>query len=118
MGHAKDYVEAMWLMLKQKKPEDYVISTGKQFSVKYFATLVLKELDIKHKWVGSGTNERCINNKNETIIEVNKKYFRPLEVDTLLGDSSKARKKLKWKPKSNIHHLVNEMVQTELKNHE
>ncbi len=117
-GHAKDYVEAMWLMLKQKTPEDYVISTGKQYSVKYFATLVLKELDIKHKWVGSGIKERCINDKNETIIEVNKKYFRPLEVDTLLGDSRKARKKLKWKPRFNIHQLVNEMVQSELKIHE
>ena len=117
-GHAKDYVEAMWLMLKQKKPEDYVISTGKQYSVKHFATLVLKELDIKHKWLGSGIKERCVNEKNETIIEVNKKYFRPLEVDTLLGDSSKARKKLLWKPKLSIHQLVNEMVQSELKIHE
>ena len=117
-GHAKDYVEAMWLMLKQKKPEDYVISTGKQYSVKHFATLVLKELDIKHKWLGSGIKERCVNEKNETIIEVNKKYFRPLEVDTLLGDSTKARKKLSWKPRLNIHQLVNEMVQSELKIHE
>tara|TARA_Y100000591_G_scaffold73149_1_gene60796 strand:+ start:195 stop:1232 length:1038 start_codon:yes stop_codon:yes gene_type:complete len=117
-GHAKDYVEAMWLMLKQKKPEDYVISTGKQYSVKHFATLVLKELEIKHKWLGSGIKERCVNEKNETIIEVNKKYFRPLEVDTLLGDSTKARKKLSWKPRLNIHQLVNEMVQSELKIHE
>ena len=108
----------MWLMLKQKKPEDYVISTGKQYSVKHFATLVLKELDIKHKWLGSGIKERCVNEKNETIIEVNKKYFRPLEVDTLLGDSTKARKKLSWKPRLNIHQLVNEMVQSELKIHE
>ena len=117
-GHAKDYVEAMWLMLKQKKPEDYVISTGKQYSVKHFATLVLKELEIKHKWLGSGIKERCVNENNETIIEVNKKYFRPLEVDTLLGDSTKARKKLSWKPRLNIHQLVNEMVQSELKIHE
>ena len=91
-GHAKDYVEAMWLMLKQKKAEDYVISTGKQYSVKYFATLVLKKLNIKHKWVGTGINEKCINDKNEIIIEINKKYFRPLEVDTLLGDSEKQEK--------------------------
>tara|TARA_B100001063_G_scaffold246312_1_gene284941 strand:+ start:1109 stop:2146 length:1038 start_codon:yes stop_codon:yes gene_type:complete len=117
-GHARDYVKAMWLMLKQKKPEDYVISTGKQYSVKYFATLVLRELDIKHKWVGSGIKEKCVNSKNETIIEINKKYFRPLEVDTLLGDSTKAKKKLKWKPNLNIHELVNEMVQSELKIHE
>ena len=105
-------------MLKQKKAEDYVISTGKQYSVKYFATLVLKKLNIKHKWVGTGINEKCINDKNEIIIEINKKYFRPLEVDTLLGDSRKARKKLKWKPKFNIHDLVNEMVQSELQIHE
>ena len=117
-GHAKDYVEAMWLMLRQKKAEDYVISTGKQYSVKYFATLVLKELNIKHKWVGTGINEKCLNDKNEIIIEVNKKYFRPLEVDTLLGDSRKARKNLNWKPKLNIHDLVNEMVQSELQIHE
>ena len=117
-GHAKDYVEAMWLMLKQKKPEDFVISTGKQYSVKHFATLVLNELNIKHKWVGSGIKEKCINDKNESIIEINKKYFRPLEVDTLLGDSRKAKKKLKWKPKFNIKQLVNEMVQSELQIHE
>ena len=117
-GHAKDYVEAMWLMLKQKKAEDYVISTGKQYSVKYFATLVLKRLNIKHKWVGTGINEKCINDKKEILIEINKKYFRPLEVDTLLGDSRKARKNLKWKPKFNIHDLVNEMVQSELQIHE
>ncbi len=117
-GHAKDYVEAMWLMLKQKTAEDYVISTGKQYSVKHFASLVLKELDIKHKWVGNGAKEKCVNDKNETIIEINKKYFRPLEVDTLLGDSTKARKKLNWKPKFNIHNLVSEMVQSELKIHE
>jgi GDPmannose 4,6-dehydratase len=108
----------MWLMLKQKKPEDFVISTGKQYSVKYFATLVLNELNIKHKWVGSGIKEKCINDKNESIIEINKKYFRPLEVDTLLGDSRKAKKKLKWKPKFNIKQLVNEMVQSELQIHE
>ena len=117
-GHAKDYVEAMWLMLKQKKADDYVISTGKQFSVKYFATLVLKRLNIKHKWVGTGINEKCINDKKETIIEINKKYFRPLEVDTLLGDSRKARKNLRWKPKFSINDLVNEMVQSELQIHE
>tara|TARA_B100001057_G_scaffold476895_1_gene545475 strand:- start:1959 stop:2996 length:1038 start_codon:yes stop_codon:yes gene_type:complete len=117
-GHAKDYVEAMWLMLKQKKPEDFVISTGKQYSVKHFATLVLNELNIKHKWVGSSIKEKCVNDKNEPIIEINKKYFRPLEVDTLLGDSRKAKKKLKWKPKFNIKQLVNEMVQSELQIHE
>jgi GDPmannose 4,6-dehydratase len=117
-GHAKDYVEAMWLMLQQKKPQDFVIATGKQYSVKYFATAVLKELGIKHKWVGEGINEKCLDTKNRSIIEVNKKYFRPLEVDTLLGNSRKAKNILKWSPKTSIKELVREMINSELKNHE
>ena len=117
-GHAKDYVEAMWLMLQQKKPQDFVIATGKQYSVKYFATAVLKELGIKHKWTGEGINEKCLDTKNRTIIEVNKKYFRPLEVDTLLGNSRKAKNILKWFPKTSIKELVREMVNSELNNHE
>ena len=115
-GHAKDYVEAMWKMLQKKIPEDYVIATGKQYTVKQFATLVLKELNIKHKWLGKGIKQRCMTSNNKEIIKVDKKYFRPLEVDTLLGDSKKARKKLNWKPKYNINKLVKEMVIKELKN--
>ena len=114
-GHAKDYVEAMWKMLQRKKPKDYVISTGKQYSVKDFINLSLKELKIKYYWKGKGINEKCYNDKGNCIIECDKEYFRPLEVDTLLGNSSKARKELNWKPKFNITDLVKEMVKEELK---
>ena len=115
-GHARDYVEAMWKMLQKKKPKDYVISSGKQYSVKDFVNLSLKELNIKHYWKGKGINEKCYNDKGNCIIECDKEYFRPLEVDTLLGNSSKARKELKWKPKFNIRDLVKEMVKIEMKN--
>ena len=109
-GHAKDYVHAMWKMMQKKTPRDYVIATGKQYSVKEFTNLVLKELKIKFKWIGKGINSKCYNDLGKCIIECDKKYFRPLEVDTLLGDSSKARKELKWKPKYKINDLVKEMV--------
>ena len=115
-GHAKDYVVAMWKMLQRKKPQDYVISTGKQYSVKDFINLSLKELKLKYYWKGKGINEKCYNDKGDCIIECDKEYFRPLEVDTLLGNSSKARKELNWKPKFNITDLVKEMVKEELKN--
>ncbi len=115
-GHASDYVEAMWKMLQNKTPQDYVISTGKQYSVRDFINLSLKELNMKYFWKGKGINEKCYDDKGNSIIECDKEYFRPLEVDTLLGDSSKARKELDWKPKYNITKLVKEMVITELKN--
>ncbi len=114
-GHARDYVLAMWKMLQMKKPDDYVISTGKQYSIKDFANLVMLELGIKFSWRGKGINAKCYDNNGNCIIECDKAYFRPLEVDTLLGDSSKARKILKWKPKTNIKELVKEMVKVELK---
>ena len=109
-GHAKDYVQAMWKMMQKKTPSDYVIATGKQYSVKEFTNLVLKELKIPFKWKGKGINSKCFNDLGKCIIECDKKYFRPLEVDTLLGDSRKARKELKWKPKYKINDLVKEMV--------
>jgi len=115
-GHARDYVEAMWKMLQRKKPQDYVISTGKQYSVKDFINLSLKELNIKYYWKGKGINQKCYNDKGNCIIECDKEYFRPLEVDTLLGDSRKARKELNWRPKFNIAKLVKEMVTAELRN--
>ena len=115
-GHAKDYVEAMWKMLQQKKPHDYVISTGKQYSVKDFVNLVLKQLNIKYYWVGSGIKTKCYDEQDNCIIECDKTYFRPLEVDTLLGSSKKAQKELNWKPKYNIKDLVKEMVNVELTN--
>ena len=99
-GHARDYVEAMWKMLQKKTPSDYVISTGKQYTVKQFVNFVLKELNIKFKWRGKGINEKCYDKDENCIVSCDKEYFRPLEVDTLLGDSKKARIELKWKPKN------------------
>ena len=113
-GHAKDYVEAMWKMLQKKTPSDYVISTGKQHTVKEFVNLVLNELNIKYYWRGKGSKSKCFDKNANCIIECDKEYFRPLEVDTLLGNSKKARKELKWKPKTNIKTLVKEMVNCEL----
>jgi len=113
-GHAKDYVEAMWKMLQKKNPSDYVIATGKQFTVKQFVNFVLKELHMKYKWKGKGFGSKCYFN-NKCIVECDKEYYRPLEVDTLLGDSRKARRELNWKPKISIKKLVSEMVQAELK---
>ena len=104
-GHAKDYVEAMWKMLQKKTPSDYV---------KEFVNLVLNELNIKYYWRGKGSKSKCFDKNANCIIECDKEYFRPLEVDTLLGDSKKARKELKWKPKTNIKTLVKEMVNSEL----
>mgnify|MGYP001230992816 CR=1 FL=1 len=113
-GHARDYVEAMWKMMQQKKPSDYVIATGNNYTVRQFVNLVLKELKIPFKWKGKGTKEKCHSN-NKVIVEIDKTYFRPLEVETLLGDASKAKKELNWKPKTNINGLVKEMVNYELK---
>ena len=113
-GHAKDYVEAMWKMLQNKTPRDYVISTGKQYTVKNFINLALKELDIKFYWKGKGINEKCYDDKGNCFIECDREYFRPLEVDTLIGNSNKARKELGWKPKYNITQLIKEMISFEL----
>ena len=114
-GHAKEYVEAMWLMLRQKKPEDFVISTGKQISVKNFVNLTLKQLNIKVTWRGKGINEKAYDLNGKVIIACDKAYYRPLEVNTLLGDSKKAFKKLKWKPKIKVDNLIKEMIVEEMK---
>ena len=114
-GHAADYVEAQWLILQQKKPDDFVIATGKQFSVKHFINIVAKELKMKITWRGTGINEKAYDKKNNVIIECSKKYFRPSEVQTLLGSPLKARKILKWKPKISIEALAKEMAQNDLK---
>ena len=113
-GHAKDYVEAMWKMMQKKKPSDYVIATGRQYTVKQFVDLTLNQLGIEHYWKGSGVNTKCIDMSGRCIVQCDKEYFRPLEVDTLLGDPTKAMKELKWKPKINIHMLVKEMVDSEI----
>ncbi len=114
-GHAKDYVEAQWLILQQKKPDDYVIATGKQYSVKYFINLVAKVLNMKIRWKGKGINEKAYDENDKLIVECSKKYYRPTEVDTLLGNPSKARRLLKWKPKVSINELAREMVEEDLK---
>ena len=114
-GHAKDYVVAMWQMLQKKTPDDYIISTGKQYSVKQFVNLVLEELKIKFYWKGQGIKSKCCTNDGKVIVECDKQYYRPLEVDTLLGDARKAKKELNWKPETNIRSLVKEMVIEELK---
>ncbi len=115
-GHAKDYVEAMWKILQQKKPEDFVIATGKQYNIRQFVNMVAEELSMKIKWRGKGKKEKCYDlNTKKIIIECDKSYFRPLDVNTLLGDAKKARIKLKWKPKINIKNLIKEMVEDEVK---
>ena len=115
-GHAKDYVEGMWQILQQKNPDDYVLATGKQYSIRQFVNMVCKKLDMKISWKGKGINEKCYDNtKKKTIIELDKTYIRPLDVQTLLGDAKKASKILKWKPKINIHNLIDEMINFELK---
>ena len=113
-GHAKDYVEAQWLMLQQKTPDDFVIATGKNYSVKYFINIVAKELNMKISWRGKGIKEKAYDKNNNIIIECNKKYFRPSEVQTLLGNPLKAKKILKWQPKISIKQLAKEMVQNDL----
>ena len=114
-GHAKDYVIAQWLMMQSKTPRDYVIATGKQFSVRDLIDITCKILKIDHKWYGKGLNEKVINVKTKkNIVEVSKKYFRPNEVDDLLGDPSKAMKELKWKPKYNFQKLIKEMINIEI----
>ena len=114
-GHAKDYVEAMWKMMQLKKPDDFVISTGKQYSVRDFVNSSAKYLGIKIKWTGKGINEKGINKKNgKVLIRVGKRYFRPTEVETLLGNSKKAKKILNWKPKISFNQIVKEMVFNDL----
>jgi GDPmannose 4,6-dehydratase len=108
-GHAKDYVVAMWKMLQMKKPDDYVIATGQQHSVKEFINFTAKELGIVIQWKGRGINEKGYWN-NKCIIEIDKEYLRPTEVNSLKGDSSKARRILGWKPNTNIKSLIKEMI--------
>jgi len=113
-GHARDYVEAMWLMLQQKKPIDLVISTGKQSTVKNFVNKVSKKLNMKLSWKGKGISEKAVDQNGKTIVACDKNYYRPLEVNNLLGDSRKARKLLNWKPKTGLDDLISEMVNLEL----
>ena len=115
-GHARDYCLAMWKILQQKKPDDYVIATGKQYSIKQFINITAKKIGLKIFWKGKALNEKAYNEKGIPIIECDKNYFRPLDVNTLLGDAKKARKILKWKPRENLNSLIDEMINSEYKN--
>ena len=116
-GHAEDYAEAMWKMMQLKSPDDFVIATGKQYSVRDFVNISAKNLGILIKWVGKGINEKGIEKKTgKTIVRVGKRYFRPTEVDTLLGDARKAKKILKWKPKITFNQMVKEMIESDYNN--
>ena len=114
-GHAKDYVEMQWLMLQQEQPEDYVIATGQQQSVRDFVNAAAAELGTKIRWEGTGVEEKGYDEKGNCIVAVDARYFRPTEVETLLGDPSKAKNKLGWVPKVTFKELVAEMVREDLK---
>ena len=112
-GHAKDYVEMQWLMLQQQSPDDFVIATGIQYSVREFIEKAATLLDMKITWVGSGVDETGVLDNGKVIVRIDPKYFRPTEVETLLGDATKAQKNLGWKPKITFDELVNEMVSSD-----
>ena len=114
-GHAKDYVEAQWLMLQQPNAEDYVIATGRQFSVRHFVDAAASKLGIDITWEGEGLKEQGCDQHGKNIVRVDSRYFRPTEVEALLGDSSKARHKLDWEPRISFEELVAEMVREDLK---
>lgn len=115
-GYAKDYIEAMWLMLQQDKPDDFILSTGELHSVREFIELAFKEVNIDITWQGQGINEIGLNDKTgKILVTVEPRYFRPIETETLLGNSSKAYKTFGWKPKTNFKELVRIMVQSDLK---
>lgn len=117
-GHAKDYVEMQWLMLQQEVPEDFVIATGVQYSVRDFVNVAAKELGIQITWQGQGAEETGTDQNGKVIVEVDPRYFRPTEVETLLGDPSKAKEKLGWTPQTSFEELVSEMVREDLKSAE
>ena len=117
-GHAKDYVEMQWLMLQQEQPEDFVIATGVQYSVRDFVNAAAKELGIQITWKGQGVEETGTDQNGKVIVKVDPRYFRPTEVETLLGDPTKAKEKLGWTPKITFDELVSEMVREDLKSAE
>ena len=114
-GHARDYIEMQWLMLQQEKPEDFVIATGVQYSVRDFVDAAAAEIGIVVTWRGSGVDEKGYDAQGNCIVQVDPRYFRPTEVETLLGDATKAREKLGWTPKISFAELVAEMVREDLK---
>ena len=117
-GHAKDYVEMQWLMLQQEKPEDFVIASGVQYSVRQFVEAAAQELGMSTKWQGSGVEEKGCDAAGKCIVQVDTRYFRPTEVETLLGDATKAKEKLGWTTKITFHEMVAEMVREDLKSAE
>ena len=114
-GHARDYVEAMWLMLQQDEPDDYVIATGEQHSVREFVELAAAELGWRITWKGEGVEEKGYAQDGRCIVAVDPRYFRPAEVDSLCGDPSRAREKLGWQPKTSLGELVHEMVEADFR---
>ncbi len=114
-GHARDYVEMQWLMLQQEQPEDYVISTGEQHSVREFITVAAEMLQMDLTWQGSGVEQQAIDQDGKVIVSIDPAYFRPTEVETLLGDPAKARRQLGWEPRTTFTQLVREMVEADSK---
>ncbi|NEJ22531.1 GDP-mannose 4,6-dehydratase [Rhizobium leguminosarum] len=117
-GHAKDYVEMQWLMLQQAQPEDFVIATGIQYSVRDFVNAAAREIGLSVTWVGTGIEEKGFDAKGKCIVSVDPRYFRPTEVESLLGDASKAKEKLGWEPQISFDALVAEMMREDLKSAE
>ncbi len=117
-GHARDYVEMQWLMLQQDEPEDFVIATGEQYSVRDFVNAAAKEIGMAITWKGEGVDEKGYDARGACIVSVDPRYFRPTEVETLLGDATKAREKLGWVPKIRFPELVAEMMREDLKSAE
>ncbi len=114
-GHARDYVEMMWRMLQQKEAKDYVVATGEQHSVREFVDLAAAHLEMKITWEGCGVEEKGVDEHGNIIVSVDPRYYRPTEVETLLGDASKAKSELGWQPRITFHELVKEMVEEDLK---
>jgi len=114
-GHARDYIEMQWLMLQQAKPQDYVIATGEQHSVREFIDRCAKLLELDLTWQGSGIDEKAIDSQGNTVVAVDPRYFRPTEVETLLGDPGKAKRELGWTPRTSFDDLVREMVEADYK---
>merc|ERR1711908_154318 len=114
-GHARDYVRGMWLMLQQSTPDDYVLATGKQYSVRDFCTRCFNFIDMPLTWRGSGVDEEGIDHTGNVRVCVSPKYFRPTEVDTLLGDPEKTRRELGWEPGTSIDPLIEDMMTHDLR---
>ena len=117
-GHARDYIEMQWLMLQQEKPQDFVIATGQQYSVREFVKRCARLLEIELTWQGSGVDEKALDKDGKVVVAVDPRYFRPTEVETLLGDASKAQRELGWTPRTSFDELVREMVEADLKSAE